>query len=263
MKTAIFTFLGLGLLLSSVSNACPVFEIARIRVVNEQGVPLNNAKVYSLYSPKDSVALRHHVIDFVDNQIVLDSGTFGIWSSYRQFFGKSEGRDYRFRICAEGYSDVVLGAIEFKMNLENRRIPILEVVMYTQRMVKQNQSYFKVDLYKAPDLVVNDSLRIGMMEYKKNMNLEATASQNNLNEQVSAVAYPNPAKEKLNIHLNYAPSGTHRIVLHDAAGRKVFEESFQLENYEVALSWYKPGTYFITVYDPIETVVLRQQIIHQ
>src|SRR5688572_2898850 len=84
MKTHVLFMLIVSLCSFSAVLACPVVHIANIRVIDQHGNRINNAKVYRFYGPNDSALVRYHynrVIDPEGQTHKIDSGTFALFSS--------------------------------------------------------------------------------------------------------------------------------------------------------------------------------------
>ena len=65
----------------------------------------------------------------------------------------------------------------------------------------------------------------------------------------SIPVYPNPAKEVLQIDLEDINTTDSRILIFNATGQKVFEESLDvnLESHRISLNGFHPGIYFLNI----------------
>src|SRR5687767_1788813 len=118
MKTHVLFMLMLSLCSFSAVQACPVIHIANIRVIDQHGNRINNAKVYRIYGVNYSALVHYHYNRVIDQECQthkIDSGTFALFSSGCYYYtdDKESPITNLFMIQAPGYADVSIKSVLF------------------------------------------------------------------------------------------------------------------------------------------------------
>lgn len=269
MKTALLFLFILGICSVSSVEACPIYQLANIKVIDQHGQPINNAKVYHYSSLQDSFPLRRREFwlrQSDGSKLHIDSNIFALFSSggWGYYLEDTEPSTKEFLITAPGYANVAIKSADFRSKENTRNLPILEVVLYAKKLVRTNNDFQVYESFYLQDEVkVEDSLRLELKDYLKDIRTNEQSIPEAEASVVSVKAYPNPVQNELHIRLAFTPTAAHKIVLHDAQGKRLYEAITETAEHELVMSWYVPGTYYLTVYDPSDTPLLRQQVVKE
>ncbi len=248
MKLKLLSFLAIFICLNQEIISCPIWQIGRMYIVNENMKPLLNAIVWRYSSPNDSFNIKRQINQYDD------ASAFYFWSSrsLEKTALKSKSADKFMRIQVKGYADVVISELEFiDSDDDDEILPALYVKMFTNKIIKRGDLYTLFTQYKCEKkIMIKDSLTLDLKIYTEFLN---NASKVGEASRVSAFViktYPNPVKDKLNVEINIGVTKPYSARVLDLQGRLISETSLISQWNILDMEWQVAGTYFIQVYDP-------------
>jgi hypothetical protein len=255
MKTKFLPLVAVLLFIAPLANACPVYVIGQIKVIDENKNIIPNAIVWEYYSVKDSFALDKG--DFFGRRDGKDTNYFKIWSS-GWFYSNPTRADKDYRITAEGYTDVILKQVDWDWNWNDTTLPTLIVTLYTQKYRKANNSITLYDnFWVTKPRAIKDTLRLMWNDYMGDASQNVTA---NAETTTKVTTYPNPVVKGLHIKINYAIISPLRAKISDAQGRLVDEITIETQEIDWDMQWQAKGNYFLTIWGEDNKVIHTQLV---
>lgn len=248
-------------------EACPIWLVGKIKIVDEQNNVIHNAKLWSYRSLNDSFARKKGDYDY-DSDARVDTSTYYIYEGggWRSWMDDYERADKEYLITADGYADVILKNVNFdwKWNVGDTimKTPVLTITMYGQKYKKVHNSIALYDRFFVDKTVTVE--RETTLAWKDYVGDENDINNGFGKEAVTKVTtYPNPVIKGLHIKINYTISAPLVAKISDIQGKLV--KQILIENNEIDwdLQWQKTGNYFLTIYDegnkPIHTQLIAKQ----
>jgi len=249
MKSKILTLMLFSLFLHN-ADACPVWPIGRMLIVDETGKPIPNAVVWKYWNPKDSfINVKSHY------RPTLDTNIYVFWTGGRYY--QTSKMANTFRISAIGYSDVVIKDLSFNNTSNNyfgvdvNKLPLIVVTMYTNKYVKRGDLLTLLTSFKyETKLEVKDSVVLKLSDYLEAITDASLVSEASRVANYVVKTYPNPVKDILNIDINLQVTKPYNAKLLNAQGQLLNEVELNAQTNTIDMQWQTAGVYFIQVYNP-------------
>lgn len=258
MKIKILVF-ALLFFISLPSTACPIYLIGKIKIVDENGSVIHNARIWKYRSLNDSFVAKK----YYDWEGIKDTNSYYIYSpgGWRNFYTDGyKSPDKEYRIQAEGFADVIIRNVDFEYNSLDTLVPTLIITLYGKKYVKHDNSISLLDHYTFKETIkVSDTAEVVLKDYLSFTSAGTTGTGNDFTAKIST--YPNPVAKELHIKVNYNITEPVMATLSDAQGREVEAVLVESETAIVNLEGYRPGNYYIVIKDLKGEYLHRQLII--
>ena len=251
MKSKIMVFTTC-LLFNLFTNACPVWHIGDIYIVDNSGNPIN-AKLWKIYinvnNEKDSFLINksYHTIFKSNDKYITDTV-----SNRRCIYNHLWHNEMYYRIQANGYSDVILKNVLFKGEVFSiNKDPELIVKMYPARYIKSGQNISLITEYVCnKKILINDSFVLDIKEYIENINISKINKTENPEQKLLLVeTYPNPVSDILYININCNIKENWAIEITDETGKEKLKTEISSSFSTIDLSGFSNGFYIATLYN--------------
>jgi len=245
MKSKILTLMLFSLFLQN-AEACPIWPIGKMLIVDEIGKPIPNAVLWRYWTPKDSF-----INDKSHYSRTLDTNIYMFWTGGG--FYRSGKMAKTFRITAKGYSDVVIKDLSFKTSYDydEDKLPLIVVTMYTNKYVKRGDLLTLLTSFKyETKLEVSDSIVLKLSDYLEAITDASLVSEASRVANYVVKTYPNPVKDILNIDINLQVTKPYNAKLLNAQGQLLSEVELNAQTNTIDMQWQTAGVYFIQVYNP-------------
>lgn len=243
MKSKILTFILFSLFLKN-ADACPIWPIGRMLIVDETGKPIPNAVVWKYRIQKDSFVVNKYNYDEIK-----DTNLYIFWS--RSYYTNSR-IPKTMRITAKGFADVVIKDLNFiNTNDDEDKLPLIVVTMYTNKYVKRGDLLTLITSFKyETKLEVKDSVVLQLSDYLEAITDASLVSEAGRVANYVVKTYPNPVKDMLNIDINLQVTKPYHAKLLNAHGQLLNEVELSAQTNTIDMQWQTTGVYFIQVYNP-------------
>ncbi len=242
MKSKILTLI-LFSLFHHNADACPIWPIGRMLIVDEAGKPIPNVVMWRCYTQVDSFIIKKN--NYND---LKDTNVYIFWN--RSYYANTRMLK-TFRITAKGFTDVLIKDLNFINLNDDDKLPLIVITMYTNKYVKRGDLLTLLTSFKyETKLEVKDSEVLKLSDY-----LESITDANLVSEAVRVAnyvvkTYPNPVKDILNIDINVQVTKSYHAKLLNAQGQLLNEVELNAQRNTIDMQWQTTGVYFIQVYDP-------------
>lgn len=242
----IFTIL-LLLLLGSSSRACPVWLVGYVKIVDEKGKVLQDAKFWFVYGVNDSSTKSKRL--FLSDE---DSDTDRYWIYERSGFYRSNVNpfDSYYRIQCPGYTDVVIGDLNFNLKraFSVHILPTLYIVMYPNRFIQKGSYFIKLNQFYVDEVTADkDSSVVSLAEYSQVLMNESTDLTYERVLKSAYLTYPNPIKNEITVEVKDSLPQPFKVIVYDLLGKIVFESEITEQKQTFDLSELIAGSYYIRI----------------
>lgn len=253
MKRKLRRILITTILFSGLSAwACPVWLVGYVKIVDETGKVLKDAKLWYVYGANDS-ALRSRAKLDIEDSVYLDKySVYTGGGSWDEIPGPVF-REY-YRVQCDGFTDVVIKDIEFtrkKSSWPGRNaaeLPTLNIVMYKSQFIQKGDYFIKLNEYVVDEVKVDsDSTVVNIKQYTHDLINESVEATIERALKSPYLSYPNPVKDKITVEVKDSMPQPLKVKVYDLAGKVVFEADHTESKLEYDLSVLAAGSYFIRI----------------
>lgn len=243
MKSKILLLLIFSVSLQN-SDACPIWPVGKMLIIDETGKPIPNAVVWRYWSSKDSF-----INDKSNYRHLLDTNIYMFWSG--SGYSRASKLPRTFRITAKGFADVVIKDLNFINSDDEDKLPLIVITMYTNKYVKRGDLLTLLTSFKyETKLEVKDSVVLKLSDYLEAITDASLVSETSRVANYVVKTYPNPVKDILNIDLNLQVTKPYNAKLLNAQGLLLSEVELNAQTNTIDMQWQTAGVYFIQVYNP-------------
>ncbi|MBL7836042.1 MAG: T9SS type A sorting domain-containing protein [Bacteroidetes bacterium] len=241
---AFFTIL--LLLLGSSSRACPITFVGYVKIVDEKGKVLHDAKFWRVYSANDSfeISKRSYL-----NENNSDTDKYSIYvGGYPR--RQIEPFDRYYRIQCPGYTDVVIGDLNFDEleNSDSYKFPTLYIVMYPNRFIQKGNYFIKLNQFYLDEVTADkDSSVVSLAEYSQVLMNESTDLTYERVLKSAYLTYPNPVINEITVEVKDSLPQPFKVIVYDLLGKIVFESEITEQKQTFDLSELIAGSYYIRI----------------
>ena len=256
MKTKLLLGVSFLFYFAGTAIACPVYQVGKMYIIDEQGKPVPDAVVYRYYSLEDSFRMVKDRFRFAGNEVWEDTNAYIFWGGGGRWRITNEEEqkkpaDKYLRIQAKGYADVIIRTLEFTGDWDAEQLPVLKVTMYGRKYFRKGELFTLIDKYVCETaLKVKDSMVLGFSDYVQAMRSETAVETAGRNAAFVVRTYPNPVVDKLSIDIADPITRPYKATLTDMQGKDVSELKIEEQHSILDMEWQSKGMYYIRVYDP-------------
>lgn len=230
------------------ASACPVWLVGYVKIVDESGKVLPDAKFWYVYKFNDSFKKSKQMFyregsSDTDSYRIYEGGGYEVW--------EDEPFDDYYRIQCPGYTDVVIGELKFGRNRiygSSTDFPTLYIVMYHDKFIQKGDYFIKLDQYYLENVKVSDdSTVINIQDYSKDLMQETAEHTYERVLKSSYQSYPNPVKDKMTLEVKDSMPQPFKVKVYDLLGKVVFEAYITEPKMQIDLADLSEGSYYIRI----------------
>lgn len=237
MKSKLLTLI-LILFSIQIAQACPIWLVGRVIVVDEFDQPIKDAKLIRYYNGGHDSSIIE-----IDTQgyEVFDGGL-------RYSFTRNNVPTFNYRVVADGYADWRIKDFSFDGTLEF--IPILKIVMSRHRYMFLGNVYTKVKVFSSEKIlnIDKDTFTLSIEQSIERTEKFNYTTSSELRSSLNVNSYPNPVKDRLSIEVKDSLVHPYKAVLCDLNGRVITEQELTQNITDINLQFESAGFYLISVY---------------
>ncbi|HEY1045403.1 MAG TPA: T9SS type A sorting domain-containing protein [Bacteroidia bacterium] len=238
MKSTLLTLI-LILFFTQIVNACPVWRVGKVIVVDEFNQPIKDAKIIRYYN------------NGLDSSIIeVDSQGYNVYNGGRRGISNINTKTdfFRYRVIADGYADWKIR--DFSFNGARENIPILKIVMSHHKYMFLGNVYTKVKAFSSDKIehIDKDTFTLSIdQSIEKTKKFDNTTSAQ-LRSALKVNSYPNPVKDQLNIEVKDSIVLPYKAVICELNGRVILEQELTQNLTGLNLQFESAGFYLVSVY---------------
>ncbi len=263
--TLLFSLI-IGLLLPQITNACPIWYVGKIKIVDQNFKEIESVKLCKYNNYGDSFFLTKSYRNSWKNDS-SDGKDYRFWNGGYRIHLKDQRVEvpYKYKITAKGYADLYLNNITLKGSTwsdSNSIDAVLYIVMPTKKFITRKgktimQISYRIDKpFTASDTAIfniqtnkSKNIEFQLSDYIETTNTKTITDQVETSTDYATDTYPNPVKNTFQINIPNINALGQKVTFFDLVGKEIKSLMVYNNRNTIELDWLQNGTYLLVIYD--------------